>query len=144
MKTTLICLALAVVSVAHATPRDYGHATVERVTSIYDGDTFRVDIAGWPDLIGSRVPIRLAGADTPEMRAHCASEKQLARKAKQFTVAALRDGHAIKLEHLRRGKYFRVVADVIIDGQSLAPELIAAGLARPYDGGHKQPWCPPS
>ncbi|WP_423820814.1 thermonuclease family protein [Salinisphaera sp. SPP-AMP-43] len=142
MRLCVLAAALCLSFAASAADRDYGSASVERVTSIYDGDTFRVDIAGWPSLIGSRVPIRLAGADTPEIRAHCAREKRLARQAKQFTVSALRSGHNIQLRHMRRGKYFRIVAQVVIDGQRLAPRLIEAGLANPYSGGHKAGWCP--
>ncbi|WP_206062544.1 thermonuclease family protein [Kushneria phosphatilytica] len=87
---------------------DYGSATVQQVTSIYDGDTFRADLAGpngepWPDIIGHRAPIRVAGVDTPEIRAECDAEKQAARQAKQFTVAHLRDAERIRLEHLDRG-----------------------------------------
>ena len=37
------------------------------------------------------------------------------------------------------GKYAgRVVARVVVDGEDLAEELIAAGLARAYDGGRRQ------
>ncbi|MES1930037.1 nuclease [Salinisphaera dokdonensis CL-ES53] len=124
-----------------AIARDYGDAQVERVTSIYDGDTFRVDIAGWPRIIGERVPIRLRGADTPEMRGKCQAEKELARKAKQFTVAALRNASTIELRDMERGKYFRIVADVEVDARDLGEELIAAGLAHPYDGGARVGWC---
>lgn len=112
---------------APAVANDYGYAMVERVTSIYDGDTFRADIQGWPAVVGSRVPVRLAGADTPEMRGKCDREKQLARQAKQFTVAKLRNAETIELRHLGRGKYFRLVAEVWIDGQRLGPQLIGQG-----------------
>ncbi len=63
---------------------------MDEVTSIYDGDTFRVNINSWPEVIGRRVPVRIAGIDTPEMRGKCQVEKELARKAKQFTVLMLR------------------------------------------------------
>ena len=65
---------------------NYGHVVVDEVTSVYDGDTFRVNINAWPPIVGERAPIRLRGADTPELRAQCDAEKQLARKAKQFTI----------------------------------------------------------
>lgn len=32
--------------------RDYGNVTVTEISSIYDADTFRVTIKGWPDIIG--------------------------------------------------------------------------------------------
>lgn len=65
-----------------AKPINYGSATVSEVTSIYDGDTFRATIDGWPALIGKRISIRVNGVDTPEMRGKCDQEKQLAREAK--------------------------------------------------------------
>jgi len=43
---------------------------------------------------------------------------------------------------MKRGKYFRIVADVSIDGKSLAKSLINAKLAVIYDGGKKtKDWC---
>lgn len=111
------------------------------MTSIYDGDTFRADIAGWPPIIGERVPIRLRGADTPEMRGECETEKQAARRAKQFTVAGLRGARSITLENIGRGKYFRIVAEVEIDGREFSQQLIVTDLARPYNGERRAGWC---
>ena len=48
----------------------------------------------------------------------------------------------IALRNMERGKYFRIDADVIVDGESLGDMLIEAGVAVRYDGGketHK--WC---
>jgi len=122
--------------------KNYGSAIVSEVTSIYDGDTFRVNIKDYPDLLGYRIGIRVNGIDTPEMRGQCQQEKDLARKAKQITVAALRAGKKIELRNMQRGKYFRIVADVYIDEKSLADNLIRSGLAVKYNGGTKtKDWC---
>jgi micrococcal nuclease len=40
-----------------------------------------------------------------------------------------------------RGKYFRILADVYVDGENLTDLLISAGHARPYDGGKREGWC---
>ena len=120
---------------------EYGNATVSEVRTIYDGDSFRVNINGWPDIIGKSVPIRILGIDTPEMRGKCEAEKILARQAKQHTVALLRSGKVIELKNTQRGKYFRILANVIIDGESLADSLVSNGLARRYDGGKRDGWC---
>jgi len=119
----------------------YGDITIREVTSIYDADTFRVNIDGWPDIIGKRIPVRVAGVDAPEIRGQCDSEKIAARKAKQFTVRALRNAGIIELRNIRRGKYFRIIAEVYIDGVQLAELLIRAGHARPYSGGKRRGWC---
>ena len=120
---------------------EYGNATVSEVRTIFDGDSFRADINGWPDIIGKSVPIRVLGVDAPEMRGKCEAEKILARQAKQHTVALLRSGKVIELKNTQRGKYFRILANVIIDGESLADSLVSNGLARRYDGGKRDGWC---
>lgn len=120
---------------------DYGQARVTAVTSIYDADTFRANITGWPAIIGERIPIRLRGIDAPEIKGQCEAEKIAARKAKQFTVAALRGAQVIELRDIQRGKYFRILARVYVDGEDLADKLIEAGLARAYEGGTRMGWC---
>jgi len=66
--------------------------------------------------------------------------KAKAREAKQYTVKRLREGKKIELLELRRDKYFRILARVMIDGEDLGAELLKAGLAKPYDGGTKETW----
>jgi len=120
--------------------KTYGDAVVEQVTSVYDGDTFRCNIAGWPPIIGHRIGIRINGIDTPEMRDSRPEIRELARQAKMFTVGKLRAAKRIELRNMRRGKYFRIVADVYVDGKSLARMLLEAGMAKSYDGGKKPKW----
>ena len=124
-----------------SSPKQYGSITISEVTSIYDGDTFTVNIKDWPELIGKRISIRINGVDTPEMRGKCQQEKILARKAKKFTVAMLRAGRKIELRNMKRGKYFRIVADVYVDGKNLAKALIKKGLGVQYHNGAKMRWC---
>lgn len=47
---------------------EYGSAVMSEVTSVYDADTFRANISGWPPIIGQRAPIRVKGVDAPELR----------------------------------------------------------------------------
>jgi len=122
--------------------KNYGSVVVSEVTSIYDGDTFRANIKDYPGLIGYRMGIRINGIDTPEMRGKCLKEKTLAKEAKQFTVAQLREAKKIDLRNMKRGKYFRIVADVYVDDKNLAQMLIDNNLAVVYDGGRKaKDWC---
>ncbi len=121
---------------------NYGDIEVSEITSIYDGDTFRVNIKSFPSIVGEKMAIRLNGVDTPEIRGKCDKEKKLARKAKQFTVNFLRNSKKVILKNTQRGKYFRIVADVYGDNKSLAKELIKNNLAVAYDGGTKEKdWC---
>lgn len=138
----LFCSLVLQLATAHAsTEATYGNVTVTAVTSIYDADTFRVDIRHWPAVVGSRIAVRVKGIDAPEMQGKCEREKQLARQAKQITVNMLRSGKVIELRNLQRDKYFRLLADVLVDGKSLATVLKQAGLAYPYEGGAKKGWC---
>ena len=133
-----ICF-LGVLSV-QAAP-EYGTAIVSKVISVYDGDTFRVDIDSLPPIVGKNIPIRLNGVDTPEIRGKCEYEKDLAIKARDFVRNKLANAKEIKLNNLQRGKYFRVVANVMVDGVSLEQELLDNELAYKYTGGKKSSWC---
>ncbi len=134
-------LSLHALHPANASDDSYGSVLVDKVTSIYDGDTFRVNINSWPEVIGRRVPVRIAGIDTPEMRGKCKEEKELARSAKAFTVLQLRSAKVIELRNVKRGKYFRILADVSVDGRDLGDALFQKGLAVKYNGSFKVIWC---
>ena len=135
----LLCTSLNAESLSN---KNYGSVVVTEVTSIYDGDTFRVLLEGYPEIIGYRMGIRVNGIDTPEMRGKCQQEKALARKAKELTVTELRKAKTIELRNMKRGKYFRIVADVYVDNKNLGEMLIKQNLAVAYDGGHKaKDWC---
>ena len=47
----------------------------------------------------------------------------------------------IELKDMQRGKYFRILANVYVDGKSLGKPLINTGHARAYDGGKRDGWC---
>jgi len=115
--------------------------TVSKVISVYDGDTFRVDIDSLTPIVGKNIPIRVNGVDTPEIRGKCEYEKNLALEARDFVRNKLAKAKDIKLTNPQRGKYFRIVANVTIDGISLAQELLDNKLAYSYDGGKKLSWC---
>ena len=120
---------------------EYGTAIVSNVISVYDGDTFRVDIDSLHPIVGKNIPSRLNGVDTPEIRGKCKYEKDLAVKARDFVRNKLANAKEIKLNNLQRGKYFRVVANVMVDGVSLEQELLENELAYKYTGGKKSSWC---
>lgn len=109
--------------------------------SCYDGDTCTFTIPGVHPLLGRKIGVRLAGIDTPEIRAKCPEESRGALRAKAYLNQTLRKARQIRLRNPRRGKYFRIVAEIEADGVALNKKLIAEGLARPYEGGKKQGWC---
>ena len=137
----IIKILLLSVSFAVQAKPQYGTVTVSKVISVYDGDTFRVNIDSLPPIVGKNIPIRVNGVDTPEIRGKCQYEKNLAFKARDFVKARLANAKEIKLTNLQRGKYFRVVANVVVDGVSLEQELLDNKLAYEYDGGKKSSWC---
>ena len=141
MKAVVVGFMLFLSSVVFAADKRFGDVVVSEVTSIYDADTFRVTIKGWPDIIGERMSVRVLGVDAPEIRGKCESEKQAARLAKQFTVDVLRSAKKVELKDIQRGKYFRILANVYVDGENLAQALIQAKHGRVYNGGTRDGWC---
>ncbi len=108
----------------------------------YDGDTIYVQLPGLPGEI-AKMSVRVRGVDTPEIRGKCASEKELANKARDYARQSLKQARKVEFCEPEWGRYGgRVVASVRIDGRALDQDLIHAGLARPYDGKTKRaPWC---
>jgi len=140
-KIVAFVLILVFVSVAAlAADKTYGNVIVDRIISVYDGDTFKVDIDSWPDIIGKHISVRIYGIDTPEMKDKRPHIKVLAKQAKELTKYYLNHAKVVELRNIRRGKYFRIVADVYVDGINLAEVLISKGLAKPYYGGTKEKW----
>ncbi|HXH12343.1 MAG TPA: thermonuclease family protein [Alphaproteobacteria bacterium] len=125
-----------------------GVATAEevsvRVLEVYDGDTITISVPCWPELLGEAIPVRLRGIDAPELRGRCQKERALALEARDRLRQLLGQAQSVTLANVGRDKYFRLLADLLTDGASVAPVLISEGLAVPYDGGTKlqRPWCP--
>lgn len=109
----------------------------------YDADTVTFDVPRVHPLIGKKMNVRVMGVDTPELRTKNKCEKDKARNAKKLVANLLINAKRIDLTNIQRGKYFRVVADIIIDGKSLSHYLLKNGLAYAYDGGTKKKinWC---
>lgn len=91
----------------------------------YDGDTITVNISGVHPLLGERIPIRIRNIDTEEMKTHSKN----AIDAKLFVQVIMANAKEINLVNVSRGKYFRLVADVYVDGESLGDMLVEKGLA---------------
>ena len=116
------------------------------VIEVVDGDTLSVRAHIW---LGQevRTRVRLVGIDAPEIAGACPRERRLARQAQRFLVGFLLpvDGRPaeVRLRDVRYGKYARrVLARVeTVAGQDLGQALLAAELARPYDGGQRASWC---
>jgi endonuclease YncB( thermonuclease family) len=108
----------------------------------HDGDTCTFTLPAVPPPFGNRIPIRLAGVDTPEIHGKCEREKFLARQAQSLTSRLLSEAKQIEFVDMRRDKYFRVLAGILADGRDVATALVEQRLAIPYGGGTKTAnWC---
>ena len=136
----MLVVLLFFASICTAADKTYGDVTVERVVSVYDGDTFKVDIRCWPAIVGKSISVRIYGIDTPEIRGTRGQLKELAVEAKETAKSKLLLADVIELRNMRRGKYFRIIAEVYVDGKNLALILIDEGLAKPYYGGKRPKW----
>lgn len=107
------------------------------VASVYDGDTFKINLNCSVAVYCEKVPVRVLGVDTPEIKGKTAKEKRLAQKAKAFTKNFLAQ-RPVSLTDCGRDKYFRLLCNVPNgQGQNLAQELIKRDLGYEYWGGKK-------
>ena len=132
-----IVISLCFIGPLLSKPKVYESVTVSRVVSIYDGDTFHVDIDGWPDIVGKNIGVRVLGIDTPEMKDKNPDKKAKAVAAKHLASDVIYCAEKITLRNLKRDKYFRILADVECDGKNLAKIMLDSGLAVEYNGGTK-------
>ena len=113
----------------------------DSIHSVYDGDTFRVNLPNLPPVFSEAIPIRLAGIDAAEMADTEGEVLEYAQKAQAFTENALMNAEKIELRNMQRGKYFRIVADVFVDGESLSGLLLKEEIVKEYNGtGPRSPW----
>ena len=110
------------------------------VDRVIDGDTFEASAAIW---LGQqlKVRVRIAGIDAPELRARCDSERSRAEAARAYLAKRI-EGGEVKLMDVHDDKYGgRVDARVADARGDIAAQMIRAGMARAYDGGHRDGWC---
>ena len=108
-----------------------------KLVSVYDGDTFKVNLPCKKEVFCKGISVRVKGIDTPEIKTKNFREKEKALAAKAFSKQFLSDGK-INLKNCIRDKYFRLLCDVFIIKEkeeiNLAKELLSSGLAVKYDG----------
>tara|TARA_Y100001970_G_C13827962_1_gene648257 strand:+ start:190 stop:714 length:525 start_codon:yes stop_codon:yes gene_type:complete len=109
----------------------------------YDADTITFNIPGTHPLLGKNAQVRVFGIDTPEIRTKDKCEKKLAREGKYVVRRMLKKAKVIHLTNVKKGKYFRILADVLIDGVSLSKFLLKNNYGYRYLGKKKKAvnWC---
>ena len=85
--------------------------------------------------------MRIEGIDAPEFHARCEREREQAEAARDFLARRI-EGAAVRLSFVRYDKYGgRVDATVADTKGDIGRSMIQAGLARPYHGERRMPWC---
>ena len=88
--------------------------------------------------------MRVVGLDAPETGEHarCPAGAALAERARSHLAGLLRQGPGT-VEIGRRDRYGRLLGVVRVAGLDVAPMMVNASLARPYEGGRRLSWCAP-
>lgn len=108
-----------------------------RVIKVYDGDT--ITIASKLPFKESplyRLPVRLNGIDTPEIKGKNDDEK-MAAKMTRDALSSLILNKYVTLKNIQSEKYGRILADVYLGELHLNDWLIKEKYAVKYDGGTK-------
>ena len=111
-----------------------------KVERVVDGDTIDVVLdLGFDILYKSRV--RLYGIDTPESRTRNKDEKARGKMAAAFLEDAINNGKRVVIQtQLKdsRGKFGRVLGDVVVDGININQSMIDNYHAAAYFGQSKE------
>ena len=117
-----------------------------RVIGVVDGDTIEVEVQTWLYTM-VRTRVRLRGIDTAEInRALCQEEAEMGLRGLNFTTEfVIGDSPEayVVLTQVTPDKFAgRVLASASnLWGDDLAEALLAAGVAKPYNGGPRPDWC---
>ena len=97
------------------------------VVSIYDGDSIRVNIDKLHPLFGEDVPVRISNVDTAERYGRAPCEREMANLARNFIhhrISLAKNRKQIELRNPIRDKYFRINAELWVNGFSIGRALI--------------------
>jgi endonuclease YncB( thermonuclease family) len=92
---------------------------VSNVLRVIDGDSFVCNIARWPKLLGHKITIRVRDLWCPEMRSADPDRFRRATQAKRALEKLILGRRDVVLYRPKRGKYFRIVADVAVGNVNL-------------------------
>ena len=111
-----------------------------KVERVVDGDTIDVVLdLGFDILYKSRV--RLYGIDTPESRTRNLDEKARGKMASAFLKESIDNGTKVVIQTKlkdSRGKFGRVLGDVVVDGVNINQSMIDNYHAAAYFGQSKE------
>lgn len=117
--------------------------TKAKVLKVYDGDSVTIAAHYGGQIV--KFNVRIFGVDCDEMKGGTEQTKRNAKLAKKFVESKILN-KIVDIDVLNnkmvdgkrlREKFGRLLAIIKVDGNDLANMLLEAGLARKYDGGHK-------
>ncbi len=111
-----------------------------KVTRVVDGDTVDIDIDLGFGVWLHKERVRIYGIDTPESRTRDKIEKRFGLLAKEFVEKFVQDSDTILTtqKYDAKGKFGRILGDIMVDGRSLAVTMIAEHHAVAYHGQSKE------
>mgnify|MGYP003142168312 FL=1 len=110
-----------------------------KVERVVDGDTIDVVLDLGFDIL-HKCRVRLYGIDTPESRTRNLDEKARGKMAGAFLKEAIEIGKKVVIQTKlkdSKGKYGRVLGDVVVDGKNINQMMIQCHLAVAYYGQSK-------
>ena len=114
-----------------------------KIIRVVDGDTVDVDIDLGFGVWLHKERVRIYGIDTPESRTRDLEEKKYGLAAKEFVKEFVREkgGSNIVLRTRKydaKGKFGRILGDIIVDNVSMSDTMIKEHHAVPYYGQSKE------
>ena len=118
--------------------KTYGSAVVDKVLTVENDFVLRCDVKGWPAIIGSDIPVRVGSIAPPKIvTTEGRPNSFFQMQTRKFIEKRLAKAEVIELTNITRGETFSIVADIIVDANSLSTILINEGLARKLQPGEK-------
>ena len=111
-----------------------------KVRRVVDGVTVDIDIDLGFGVWLHKERVRIYGIDTPESRTRDKEEKKYGLMAKEFVKQFVK-GDSIKLttqKYDAKGKFGRILGDIIVDNKSLSDTMIQEHHAVIYHGQSKE------
>ena len=111
-----------------------------KVTRVVDGDTVDVDIDLGFGVWLHKERVRIYGIDTPESRTRDLEEKKYGLAAKEFVKQFVKGSKIILRteKYDAKGKFGRILGDIIVDKVSMSDTMIKEHHAVPYYGQSKE------
>tara|TARA_R100000995_G_scaffold6929_1_gene3112 strand:+ start:2170 stop:2586 length:417 start_codon:yes stop_codon:yes gene_type:complete len=111
-----------------------------KVERVVDGDTVDVVLDLGFDIL-HKCRVRLYGIDTPESRTRNLDEKARGKMASAFLSEAINTGKQVVIQTKlkdSKGKYGRVLGDVVVDDVNINQQMVDKHLAVKYFGQSKE------